>query len=430
LNNNVTVNNIIATSSIPSFPCKLILTPIGRIRAKKRGVTMSQPLHIRALHYRSQDVVDITIHEGKIIHIQESGTAPTDTGANTDEKLYFVGPGLVDLQVNGYQGFNFNDFPYEAQTIISATQALWKEGVTAYYPTVTTNSEERIEEAMRVIAQACAEDEGCALGIAGIHLEGPFISPEDGARGAHSLAYTRPPDWELFERWQAAAEGRIRIVTLSPEWPEAESFIARCTASGVKVSIGHTASTPEQIREATGAGATMSTHFGNGAHLMLPRHPNYLWEQLADDSLWTCLIADGFHIPLSLIKVVLRTKGEKAMLVSDAVYLSGMAPGTYSSRGRLLVKTEEGRIHLATQPSLLAGSAQMLPWGIGHLVKNDLCPLPQAWDMASLRPSTYMDLPSRHGLEVGAPADLVIFDWNGDQIRIIQTYKDGRLMTT
>jgi N-acetylglucosamine-6-phosphate deacetylase len=388
---------------------------------------MSRPIGIRARHYRTHDVVDITIHEGTIADIQACGAHSAGSGPIVEEQLPLVGPGLVDLQINGYSGLDFNDFPMEPQRIIAATKALWREGVTSYYPTVTTNTDQRIEEAMNTIAQACSMDEHCARGIAGIHLEGPFISPENGARGAHTLAYTKPPNWELFQRWQEAAQGRIRIITLSPEWLEAASFIARCTASGVKVSIGHTAATPEQIREATAAGATMSTHFGNGAHLTLPRHPNYLWEQLADDSLWTCMIADGFHIPLSLIKVVLKTKGDQAMLVSDAVHLSGLEPGPYRSHGRIhVVKTKEGRIHLRDEPNLLAGSGQMLPWGISHLAKNGLCTMTEAWEMASIRPSTFMDLPSRHGLQIGAPADLVLFDWDGNQIRILQTYKDGR----
>jgi N-acetylglucosamine-6-phosphate deacetylase len=390
---------------------------------------MSRHVSIRARHYRTHVPMVITIHEGEIARIEVDEELPADDRLNDQEKLPFVGPGLVDLQINGYQGLDFNEFPIDPQTVISATRALWKEGVTSYYPTVTTNSDQLIEEAMRTIAKACRLDEDCARGIAGIHLEGPFISPEDGARGAHLATFTKSPDWQLFQRWQEAAEGRIRIVTISPEWPDSAAFIAKCTASGVTVSIGHTAATPEQIREATAAGARMSTHFGNGAHLTLPRHPNYLWEQLADDSLWTCMIADGFHIPLSFIKVVMKAKGDQAILVSDAVHLSGLAPGPYYSHGRIqVVKTDEGRIHLADRPNLLAGSGQMLPWGIAHLARNEICPLPQAWDMASVRPSACMGLPSQQGLQIGAPADLVVFDWDGSQIRIVQTYKNGREM--
>ena len=152
-------------------------------------------------------------------------------------------------------------------------------------------------------------------------------------------------------------------------------------------AIGHTAATPEQIREAVAAGALLSTHFGNGVHPMLPRHPNYLWEQLAADELWASVIADGFHLPDAVLKTVMRMKGSRAILVSDSVALAGMPPGEYESPiGARVVLTPEGRLHLATDPRLLAGSAQPLIAGIAHLVDSGLASLGEAWEMASARP--------------------------------------------
>ncbi|WP_338044696.1 N-acetylglucosamine-6-phosphate deacetylase [Paenibacillus periandrae] len=267
------------------------------------------------------------------------------------------------------------------------------------------------------------------LSVGGIHLEGPFISPHDGPRGAHGKAYVKAPNWELFQRWQEAADGRIRIITLSPEWPKAPDFIAKCAASGVTVSIGHTSASNEQILAAADAGARMSTHWGNGAHLMLPRHPNYLWEQLACDSLWTCVVADGFHLPDSVLKSAFRVKGERALIVSDAVYLCGMPPGEYETHvGGQVILTPEGRLHLAANPQLLAGSAQLLAWGIEHVTRSGLASLADAWDMASVRPATAMSLQASAGLQPGAPADLAIFRQNDDRIEIIKTYKQGRLV--
>jgi N-acetylglucosamine-6-phosphate deacetylase len=261
--------------------------------------------------------------------------------------------------------------------------------------------------------------------VAGVHLEGPFISPEDGPRGAHPAAHVRAPDWELFRRWQEAAGGAIRIVTLSPEWPESAAFIARCREAGVRVAIGHTAATPEQIREALRAGATLSTHFGNGAHPMLPRHPNYLWEQLAADALWASVIADGFHLPDAVLKTVMRVKEERALLVSDSVALAGMPPGEYESPiGDRVVLTEEGRLHLAADPRLLAGSAQPLIAGISHLVSTGLATLRDAWTMASVRPAAFLELPDRE-LAPGNPADLVTFDLIDGTVRIRQVIKAG-----
>jgi N-acetylglucosamine-6-phosphate deacetylase len=291
---------------------------------------------------------------------------------------------------------------------------------------VITNAPEAIEEAVAAIAAVCESDPLVGRTIAGIHVEGPFISPEDGARGAHALQYVREPDWEMFLRWQKASGGRIKILTLSPEWPNSADFIAKCSASGVTVSIGHTAATPEQIQAAVRAGARMSTHLGNGAHLMLPRHPNYIWEQLAQDDLWSCVIADGFHLPDSVLKVVIKAKGERAMVVSDAVYLSGMAPGEYETHiGGKVVLTPEGRLHTAGNPKILAGSAQMLPWNIKHLLQRGLADLPLAWEMASVRPARFMGLEAAAGLAAGAPADVVLFDRQDGGIRILRTYKEG-----
>ncbi|WP_028549647.1 N-acetylglucosamine-6-phosphate deacetylase [Paenibacillus sp. UNC451MF] len=376
---------------------------------------------VEGIHYRTKEPVTIHIEHGRIKDIQ-----PTASKHNKD-LLPWVAPGLVDLQINGYFGSDFNTIPIAEGSVERATRELWKEGVTSYYPTVITNGDEEIEQALKSIAAACEGDPASHAGVAGIHLEGPFISPEDGPRGAHDKSYAKAPSWPLFQRWQEAAQGRIKIITLSPEWPGSIEFIENCVDQGVTVSIGHTSASAEQIEAAVKAGARMSTHLGNGAHLMLPRHPNYIWEQLSQDALTACIIADGFHLPESVLKVILRTKGERALLVSDAVYLSGMAPGMYDNHiGGRVVLTPEGRLHLAENPGLLAGSVQLLPWGISHLVKCGMAALEEAWDMASVRPSAFMKLPSQNGLAVGSPADLVLFEQKNHSIAIVQTYKQGQ----
>ncbi|MBP1967834.1 N-acetylglucosamine-6-phosphate deacetylase [Paenibacillus aceris] len=375
---------------------------------------------VEGIHYKTKEPVTIHIEHGRIKDIQ-----PIAPEKNNDS-LPWIAPGLVDLQINGYYGSDFNTIPIAKGSVEHTTRELWKEGVTSYYPTVITNGDEEIEQALQSIAAACDGDPVSQAGVKGIHLEGPFISPEDGPRGAHDKSYTKAPSWPLFQKWQEAARGRIKIITLSPEWPGSFDFIERCVDQGITVSIGHTSASAEQIDEAVKAGARMSTHLGNGAHLMLPRHPNYIWEQLSQDGLSACIIADGFHLPESVLKVILRIKGKNTILVSDAVFLSGMAPGIYDNHiGGRVVLTPEGRLHLAENPGLLAGSVQLLPWGISHLVKNGLAALEDAWDMGSVRPSTFMRLPSQNGLAIGAPADLVLFELKEQRITIVQTYKQG-----
>ena len=373
-------------------------------------------MRIHGLHYATAQPIAIDVAGGVIRSVAPLPGAPAD--------LPYVGPGLVDLQINGYLGEDFNASPVAPGALGRAARALWAQGTTTFFPTVITNSVEAIEGSMRAIAGECESDPVVGRAVAGVHLEGPFISPEDGARGAHAKQFVRAPDFELLERWQAAAGGRIRILTTSPEWPDAPAFIERCAKAGIVVSIGHTAATPEQVRDAVAAGARMITHFGNGAHLMLPRHPNYLWEQLAQDDLSACLIADGFHLPDQVIRVAMRVKGERAMIVSDAVSLAGLPAGEYATPvGGKVVLTPEGRLHLAENPKLLAGSAQMLPWGVSHMIRRNLATLADAWGMASVRPARLVGLPS--GLEVGAPADLVLFRTDDAGVRVERTIKAG-----
>jgi N-acetylglucosamine-6-phosphate deacetylase len=377
---------------------------------------------IEAKHFVTGKPISVSLEDGKVIDIQL-------LSQQRDYSLPYIAPGLVDLQLNGYRGFDFNTLPISQELTEQITQALWEEGVTSYFPTVITNSDEAIEQAVESIAKACENHSKVNECIAGIHVEGPFISPEDGPRGAHGKAYVKAPDWALFQRWQEAAKGRIKIITISPEWPGSVEFILKCVKNGVTVSIGHTSATPEQIKEAVAAGAKMSTHLGNGAHLMLSRHPNYIWEQLAQDDLWTCLIADGFHLPKSFLKVAMKTKGSQTMLVSDAVYLSGLKPGDYETHiGGKVVLTPEGRLHTKENTKILAGSAQMLKHGISHLSKSCLTTLHEAWEMASTRPSSFMELPTKEGLKKDAPADLVVFNWEEDQVNVLQTYKSGKLV--
>ncbi len=367
----------------------------------------------------SGEAVRISLAGGRIAAIEPYTEMP-------DEPLPWLGAGLVDLQMNGYVGWDFNGPSVTNDTVRGAVQALWREGVTTFLPTVITASDDAITAALRAIAQA-RHNPDIARTAVGVHLEGPFISPEDGARGAHNRRFVQPPDWSRFMRWQEAANGAIRLMTLAPEWPEAIPFIARCVAAGVAVAIGHTAATPEQIRAAVAAGASLSTHLGNGAAPLLPRHPNMLWEQLAHDDLWASMIADGFHLPDAVLKVFLRVKGDRAFLVSDTVALAGMPPGEYRTPvGGQVIITPDGRLVLADDPRLLAGSICPLHDAISYLVNRGLTTASEAWTMASTRPATFLGLPVRAGLVVGAPADVTVWEWHEARITITATYKDGK----
>lgn len=270
-------------------------------------------------------------------------------------------PGLVDLQVNGFRGHDVNADDVTPDTIVALTRALWAEGVTSYLPTVITATEEKILHILAAIAEARSTDALIAHSIAGIHVEGPSLAPDDGPRGAHDIGYLRDPSVDELDRWQQAAHGLIRIVTLAPERSGSLPYIADAVSRGIRVSLGHCASSPERIREAVHAGATLSTHLGNGAHTVLPRHPNHIWAQLAADDLTAMFIADGHHLPADAATAMIRAKGiARSILTSDSAALAGSPAGDYRTPvGVSVTVSADGQLSV-TGTSLLAGSGRSL----------------------------------------------------------------------
>ncbi|HTE16934.1 MAG TPA: amidohydrolase family protein, partial [Armatimonadota bacterium] len=244
--------------------------------------------------------------------------------------------------------------------------------------------------------------------VAGVHVEGPYLSAEDGPRGAHPLEHVRAPDWDEFERFQEAAGGRIRLFSLAPETPGALPFIERLAAAGIVPALAHTGAEPETIRDAVRAGARMSTHLGNGAHAQIRRHPNYIWEQLAHDELYASIIADGHHLPPSVVKVIARAKGpERLALVSDAVSLGGLPPGLYAE-GRHEV-LPSGKIVVGGTP-YLAGAGHLLDTCIANALRFTDLSLAQVTRCASTVPARILGLEARKGhLRTGYDADLTLF---------------------
>jgi N-acetylglucosamine-6-phosphate deacetylase len=242
------------------------------------------------------------------------------------------------------------------------------------------------------------------------HLEGPYISADDGPRGAHPKAHVRGPDWDEFRRWQDAAGGRIRLVTLAPEHDGALPFIEMLTAAGVVVAIGHTAATGARIRDAVRAGARLSTHLGNGCHAQLPRHDNIIWDQLAADGLWASLICDGHHLPPPFIQTFLRVKTPACtVLTCDAGSLAGLPPGRYGDWGGAFEVLPEGKIVVPGTP-YLAGSWAFTDQCVGHVLNVTGVGVADAVDMAGARPRELLGLPPQR-IAVGEPAELMLFDW-------------------
>lgn len=357
--------------------------------------------------------VEITVEAGML----KSITPLVDPPA---EGLPWISPGFIDLQVNGYGGYDFNAETVSFADIEGVCRALHARGVALYLPTVITGSKERMLQGLGAIADYCRSRQYASRSIAGIHLEGPYLSGEDGCRGAHPKEQMRDPDWEEFLEFQEAAGGMISLVTLAPERKGSAEFISKLVEAGVIVAIGHTKATTEQLDRAVRAGATLSTHLGNGSEPLLARHPNYIWDQLADDRLWATFIPDGHHLAPSVLKSMLRVKQGKAILVSDCVKFGGMLPGRYDSLiGGEVVLHADGRLNTAANPAILAGSAYSLDLGISIVLRHTDLRLPEAVDAVTLRPAQALRHPELGKIEPGSPANLTVFDYNTDSHNIM-----------
>ena len=306
-------------------------------------------------------------------------------------------PGFFDLQVNGFAGVDFNGERLAADAVRVALDRLRATGVTRCLPTLITSSFDRFAENARVLASMPD------AAIAGLHMEGPYLSPEDGPRGAHRREHLRAAEIDDFARRQDAALGRIVLVTLAPEVPGALALIEYLVTNGVRAAIGHTAASPVQIADAIAAGATLATHLGNGCASLLPRHPNPIWELLAADAVFASLIVDGHHLPPATVKVMVRAKGTaRTILVSDAIAAAGCEPGEYAIGGVRCALDADGRVSLPGTP-YLAGSSLTLDRAVANTVRFTGLSIDEVAPMASTIPAALVGM---------SPAGTVDAEWD------------------
>jgi N-acetylglucosamine-6-phosphate deacetylase len=360
-------------------------------------------LSLFARHYANGEPIRVEIEGDRIRRIE-----PAWPQGNLKD-WPFVSPAFLDLQINGYGGTWFSDDALTADAVLKALSPHFGFGVTRLCPTLITNSFEGLATGFAAIRMACEQSPWADRIVCGCHLEGPYISGEDGPRGAHPKQHVRPANWDEFQRLQESSGGRIQLVTVAPEVENGIEFIRKAVASGVVVSLGHTAATPEQIQAGIDAGASLSTHLGNGAHSMIHRHRNVIYEQLADPRLSASLIVDGHHLPPNLVRTFIRAKTpQKTILTCDAAGWAGCPPGVYENKlGRSEI-LPSGKLVVAGQQELLAGSAQEIDVCVANVMSFAGISLKQAVDMASQNPAKLL------GQEVvrlrrGSVADLVIF---------------------
>lgn len=373
-----------------------MITPVGKLEGEKL---------VRGRWRGKGPLLDVRVARGRVMAVGPASCATPDLGGDGAVLL----PPLLDIQVNGANGVDLQDPGLDAAGLHAITRFLAGRGVGHWVPTIITNSPEAMEHAIRLIAVAAAADRVLARAMVGIHLEGPFISPLDGPRGAHPLAHVRPPDWPLMQRLLRAGDGLVRYVTLAPETSGAVGLMQKLVAQGVRVSLGHHAATAAQVRAAADAGATLCTHLGNGVATQLQRHLNPLWPQMDEPRLTASLIADGHHLPPEVLRVIVRAKSAgNTILVSDCTHLTGLKPGRYDSFGQQVELGKDGAIRIpGTQ--LLAGSASTLDACVEKAVAMGAMPWPEAIDAATRVPGKALGISVRTALpRVGGPAAISV----------------------
>jgi len=377
---------------------------------------------IEGLHYGTGKPVRIEVIDGLIAAINDISYS------DKQDKYLIVAPGLIDNQINGYAGVDFSGDELSAKTIAKAARAIWRDGVTTFLPTILTNSHENLIKNFTILDDALNTEVILHESIPGFHLEGPYISPEEGYRGCHPLKHIRKPSWKEFMVYQKAAGEKIIQVTLAPEIEGAMEFIRECVKNEIIVAIGHTNASSDQISAAVDAGARISTHLGNGCANFIHRHKNPIWPQLANDLLTPTLIADGLHLNQEELKVFYKVKGSgNIILTSDVTYLGGMSPGRYSFLGSEVVLTEEGML-LNTELNCLAGASFPLKKGVENVMNFTKCLLSEAVKIASENASKIYRLNDRGNLDLGKRADIILFELTGNKIKIEKTFLKGKLV--
>jgi N-acetylglucosamine-6-phosphate deacetylase len=360
--------------------------------------------------------IAITVTDGRIAAIE-----PAELKSGP-----YLAAGLIDLQVNGFRGLDLNDGALTPLRVAALTRLLAGLGVTTYLPTLVTAPRAALIAALEAIAEARRRDPLCARMIPFVHVEGPYLAAEDGPRGGHPRQHIRPPDLDEVDEWQRVSGNLVGKITLSPHFDQAPDFIRALTGRRILVAIGHTAATADQIHDAVAAGARLSTHLGNGAAAIVPRHPNFIWAQLADDRLDAGFIADGFHLPADTFKAMLRAKGiERSYLVSDTTAAGGLPPGIYDQPigGRVEVGSD-GRLSVVGTP-YLAGASRPLREDVALAIRMAGLTLTAGLQLATLNPGRFVGRRGR--LAKGEAADLIRFDWQpgATSLTIRETFVAG-----
>ncbi len=302
--------------------------------------------------------------------------------------------GMLDLQVNGFAGVDYNNPNLDVEEYEHSLQKMLATGVTACLPTLISASEDHLASCFSSLEKARRDSSLAQSMVLGYHLEGPFLSAESGYRGCHPPEAMRAGDLGFFDRLQEVAGGMIRMVTVAPEIEGVLPLIETLSSRGIIVSLGHTSAGLDQIRQATKAGAMLSTHLGNGTATMLSKHDNPILAQLSEDRLSACFIADGYHLSKEQLQLYLRAKGlARSILVTDATAAAGAVPGIYGL-GSMELERQQEPVAFAPNTGRPAGSAVTLDQCVQNVINWFDLSLDEAISLASHNPRKIMAMES------------------------------------
>jgi N-acetylglucosamine-6-phosphate deacetylase len=366
------------------------------------------------------DVVSFVIEGKTIVTIELCNER---TGYHLGGCDFYLSPGFFDPQVNGFAGVDFNSKDLTPEGFHQAAHSLAAFGITRFLPTLITASHERMIQQLKIVAAAIENDPFLRKMCPGIHLEGPYISPEDGPRGVHPREFVRPPQWEEFKGFQEACRGKIRCITLAPEVEGAIHFIERCALDGMIVGLGHTDASETVLEDAVRAGARVSCHLGNGTRPLLPPHRNPIQKQLAMDQLMATIITDGIHLPPYVVRNFFRSKGrDRTMLTTDCVAGAGAPRGRYTL-GDLEVEVRDDWVARLPDSLRLAGSALTMDRAISNLIRFADVDLASAMKVAGENGRKLFSEVSGE-ISPGYSGDLVLFEYQ-NELMVRSTWIDG-----
>lgn len=361
--------------------------------------------------------ITVAWQDGVVTHVE-----PAEESATTEN--VWLAPPLVDLQINGYAGVDFQQDDLTVEQLLTPVRALRRDGCTRCLYTLVTDRWPAMLARLKHVRSLVSADRELRSAIVGWHIEGPFLSPEPGYCGAHDAAKMLDPTPTHLEQLREAASDDPVLLTLAPERAGAIEAIRRACELGMKICLGHTNATAGQIKRAVEAGATGFTHLGNACPQTLDRHDNILWRVLDTPGLCVSLIPDTHHVSPALFRLIHRVlKPFQIMHTTDAMAAAGLPSDSPRVVTLGAMKLEVGAGGIVRQPGKtnFAGSSLSPIEGVLRAAKMTGKPWQEMWLASSLRPAEFMGWTSE--IKVGQPEELCVLKMNDDgQLAELETF--------